>query len=323
LALLLTLALLTACGGKAPPPKPEVLSQADYYLSRGSQAYANGDWVTATEMFQKGLAVYRSIDLPEGMAMANLNLAQTSIMVGNLTAAERHLDLAQVTVAREKGLEEVGQRIVLGRAAVAARQGDAEQAQTLLATLLPNFKEDGRPEGGLKPIQLSALFDRTSLAVDGDDIDQAQLWMTRLNKAVDGDKPDDPRLLGRFDLLHGRLHLKQGEAETALADFALALEHYRGGLYRPGIAATLTEWSDAEVVLDRWQQARETLIRALRVRLWLLDRAGTIAVLERIAKIDTHLGHPEHVQEIQNWIEAIRNGDPAQWGPLRPEVIPP
>lgn len=85
------LALVAGCGGN-PPVRSEQEEEAIRLNQRGQQAFKNGDYKTAIAEYEKALAIHRSRDHANGVAVELMNLALAQRRVGNDAASQEALD---------------------------------------------------------------------------------------------------------------------------------------------------------------------------------------------------------------------------------------
>lgn len=308
LFIVLLLLLQTACSGVSDN-RPEPVRQSEYYLEHGVSAFENSDYVAATDFLRKALAHYRSIDDTTGILLSRINLAETALAAGNFDAAVTHIEAAE-QLSNRAGYRAFRPRLTLLRAQVHWRQQEGQAALQLLQTLLPEFDAEQRSKERSDLLVLGATTLRTAIAFAHEEESQqeARLWLRRLSLML-------PATEGRTELHRARLlrfeaelAYRGGDTERALDNLDEALQLYREAAARPAIAATLTELGRLLMKLGEWQQAEERLQDALYIRLWIMDRPGTLEVLERLQTVYQQLGDEERYLQVKGEAERVAKG---------------
>lgn len=304
-------ALLTACVSAPHRRPPAALVQGDRYLTQGVAAYAADDYVNAASLFNQALTYYRGLDDRRGIVESRIDLAETALAVGRYAAAEGQLQAAGV-IAGEEGMAAAQQRIGLLLSSLAIRQGRFDAALRQLAPLLSS----GDVAAG---VRRSALANRAEIALrrPGDD---PAAWVGRFADAARGS--GDRSLLALLARFRAALKVRAGDDAAAVALLRRALGIYKSIPSRAGTATALEQWGGLLAARKQWPAAEEKLQRALQVRLWLLDRAGTVADLRRLAAADDALGRAGRAAALRHWAQAVAGHGPVDWPALRQEAVP-
>ncbi len=302
------------CVGQ-PDRRPEVQIQGELQLQRGTRAYINNDYRTAAAMFRRSLELYQSIDDLEGIAHSRINLIETALAVGNYEAASRQLSELSRLVA-QGGLVQYRERLQLLRASLAFQQRRYEEALALLEPLLPEFDDDGRVIGTPSEEALSAMASRARIASEYSQT-EARLWMARLSNALKSEIfKERPAIEALLERLKARMAVEDGRLDTATEHLARALDAYKLAADRRGIAATLQAQARLRMQQEKWDDAEGLLRRALSVRSWMLDRAGTVAVLGDLVTVNERLGNTEAATELRDWHQRLSAESFAEWSAL-------
>ena len=296
---------LSACSSVSDK-RPEPLRKSEYYLEHGVSAFENSDYVTASDFLNKALAHYRSIDDTSGILLSRINLAETALAAGTFEAVAGHLDAAE-KLSNRSGYHGFQPRLTLLRAQLHWRQHQGEKALQLLNSLLPEFDTEHRSKEKGDLVILGATTLRTAIAFAAreEPPQEALLWLRRLSLML-------PATDGRTELHHARLlrfeaelAYRTGDTEQAIVKFEAALQRYREAATRPAIAATLTELGKLLVKLERWQEAEERLQGALYIRLWIMDRPGSLEVLGLLQTVYQQLGDEARYLQLKGEAERI------------------
>lgn len=301
--------------------RPEVVRKGEYYLEHGVDAYANSDYVTATDFFQKALAQYRSIDDTHGVLLARINLAETAMATGNSQAVLNQLDAAE-EVAQRSSADTYHKRLQLLRAQVYWRERDSKRVLTLIEPLLPQFDEKGKPEERPDLLSLTAVILRTDIAFSKieEDHENAIRWTRRLEACLRSNDDTTPLHNARLNRFKALLAYRDGHVNRALEMLDQALVEYRQAAVRPAIAATLTETARLYMSMKKWPEAEERLRRALYVRVWILDRVGSREVLYLLAAVYDETDNREKAELSRQYAESISHGK-QPWSKLGNELL--
>jgi len=311
--MLITVVLLAGCSSVSDT-RPEVLRTSERYLQQGVEAYGNSDYVSATDFFSKALAEYRSIDDLHGILLSRINLAETAMAAGTYAAIKHQLEAAE-HIVRTLGGSEYQPRLELLRAQSYWHEKRQAQALTALVPLLPEFDSEGKPQQRLDALKLSAIMLRTDIAFADIDTDakSAKLWLRRLGFAFDRTDNTTPLHQARLRRFEAQWSLQAGDLEAAEKRFSEALEAYRKAAARPAIAATLSESAYVAEQKKEWSVAEDRLLRALFIRVWILDRIGSAATLDQLSQVYQAEGKDEAAQEAAEWSHHIREGKAVDW----------
>lgn len=303
--------MLAGCSGVSDT-RPEVVRKSEYYLEHGVTAFGNSDYAAASDFFHKALAHYRSIDDTHGTLLSLINLAETAMATGNSQAALQHIEQAG-KVSLRNGAPHYRQRLQLMRAQVLWRERRHEQVESLLQSLLPEFDHEDRPQTTPDLLQLSAVILRTDMAFSKIEQQplQAEQWLRRLQSTVARNRDATPLHDARLGRFEAALLQRQGRYSRAEEKLQEALTLYRSAAHRPAISATLSEIARLQMAQQQWEMARDTLQRALFVRLWMMDRIGSREVLYLLDAVYTELGDEEMALQARRQAESVNAGESA------------
>lgn len=303
------------CATPPPPAPPEFLQDAQREMNAGTQAFRNDNYPSASAHFLQALALYASMDHPEGMLGARVNLIETALAVGNLRAAEANLDAARHTLNRE-GLAGYAGHLALLQARTAVQRGDLGPAKAQLEPWLDRASVSGCQTG----LGLSALALRATIALDEhapDVTDWIQRYAAALNHCLLDASPaaplDDAPFRGRLERLQAQAAQQSGDAASADQALRRALVHYRKAAYRPGLAATLGQWGRLSMEQGQWSEAEDRLERALIIYLRMRHPNKTREVLRDLATAKEQLGKAGEAAELGQWIELLGQQDGGVW----------
>ena len=302
--LVLTVLVLWGCVS-APDPRAAQLDEAARYMQRGVAAYQEGRYATAASLFSRALSGYQSIDDVDGILRAHINLAETSLVIGNLAAAESHAAAASCLVERD-GFSEAMDRVRLLEASIArAAKRDAEAVALLEAMLAA---EALAPE-----LRGQALASRAAIAVNEAE-PSANEQLARYREHLERAKVKDPSAWAIYFRLSAQLG---GMEETADQLYARALDLYKQGRNRQGIASTLEAWAAYDAAGARYASGIDRLNRALYIRMWLADRDRTREDLALLAEMERARGNEEQAARAEKWVEALADPQFRNWQSLQ------
>jgi tetratricopeptide (TPR) repeat protein len=293
------LLILSACTSNPAENPPELLSEADTLISNGVAQYNLANYAKATILFEQAMYVYRSIDNPGGIASAYINLAKTAIAQHDLSRADYWLAQTQSIVDTEQ-LTVISNHISIIASSIAIEQNDFDTAKNLLTTLLAEENKTIDAQ-----TRLAAVQNRTRIAFAENK--NPQEWTARFAKLASDNNPQSQARLARFNAALGKLSKDQD------AHYQQALTIYRKLAWRPGLAATLTEWAEQNVIAGNHDAARNKLERALLIRLDLQDNYNTALVLQLLGNVYASLDQPAKQQRAANWQQQISNPDFYDW----------
>lgn len=261
------------------------------------QAYADNRYLEARNYFERALIQYRSVDDRNGQLDALVDLADSALEQGEYAAARTYLANADSILASST-FTTIAPHVALLHAYVDLQAGDNAGAAARLDKLLADSKLPA-------DIRQAALFARTQIAFDLDAGDADQ-WLDRLGNSLG--KHSDATDSARYRRLQALAARKHGDINKAAALYQSALDSYRKIYYRPGIAATLEEWSDMSVARQDWPAARDRLQRALDIRLWMYDRTHSAKDMETLSVVDMKLGDAAAAKQDAELADYLKNG---------------
>jgi uncharacterized protein HemY len=271
-------------------------------MSKAMAAYADNRYAEARNFFGRALAEYKSVDNRGAEAETLVDLADSALLQGDVTAARSYL-LNVHSLVQAAALGALEPRLALLDAYTDQQAGDAAGAAAGLDVLL---KAPALPAD----IRQAALFARTQAAFDMKAADSAG-WLAQIAASgVDKDGTGPARL----DRLKA---LAAPDAAQAATLYAEALTLYQAAFYRPGIAASHEEWADLLLTQQDWAGARDHLRRALDVRLWMYDATHSARDLDKLGKADTALGDSAAASKDAQWAAYLKNGGNPGQAPIR------
>ncbi|HET7175647.1 MAG TPA: hypothetical protein VFK21_06515 [Gammaproteobacteria bacterium] len=296
LALLSLAASLAACGS-APPPVPATEINTRNFMAEAMAAYNDNRYAEARGFFGRAYMQYRSVDDLKGEVDALVDLADSALLQGDVSAARGNLADARALADGHPDLAGMKPRLTLMDAYADLQAADPASAAQKLDALLAT---PGLPA----ELQRAALFARTQAAFDAKASDAGQ-WLAKLGKP--SQEPLDAARLERLEAL------AEPDAAKAAGLYADALGRYQSAFYRPGIAAVHEEWGARLLAQQDWAGARDHLQRALHVRLWMYDASHSARILGELAMADQALGDATAAKQDAEWAEYLKNGgDPSK-----------
>ena len=306
------LAVLSLSACVSPPPRrPAALVQGERFLTLGVAAYSADDYLNAASLFGRALEYYRGLDDRGHIVESRIDLAETALAVGNFTAADGQLQAAR-QIADSDGMAQAQQRLSLLQSTLAIRRGQYALAAQQLSPLLSSADTEA-------DIRSSALANRTDIALHRAD-DPPAPWLERFAAVVRD--AHDPLLEARLLRFQAELKERGGDDRAAATLLRRALGRYKSIPNRAGTAATLEQWGALLAAQRQWAAAADRLQRALDVRLWLLDRAATVADLRRMADVNEAAGHVARAAALRRWAGVVAGRGAVDWSGLRQEVLP-
>ena len=290
---------LASCSSN-PATQRTIIVNADSFMNDGVKAFAQADWDRAKWLFNKALALHQGVDDQKGVLFSHINLAEVALSTKEYQTAQTHLDLA-VVITQTASLQPYQRRITLLSAQSAIKQQNYVQAEKVLQSLLPEFKEL-TPDNPPDIIQLTAIANRTKIAfLQKQD---ESIWTQRYANAMALSANKSPELENRLlrfqaDLLQRQQHYQ--EAESLLQT---SLSGYKTTLSRSGIAATLAELGQLSLSQDRWQDAKNYFMRSNQVFHYVRDLDKFIQNTKQLIKIEAALGNLERSNTL---IESVAN----------------
>jgi tetratricopeptide (TPR) repeat protein len=278
--------LLSACASTPESPTPELLSNANTLIDSGVTQYNQANFSKANELFEQAMYLYRSIDNPRGTASSYIDLAKSALGQNNIDSAEHWIKKAQTIVSFEH-LAYLQDHITIINSSIAIEKNDFSRAKTLLTPIL-------EPGSSLNTeTQLAATQNRTRIAFAENT--SAAEWTEQYAKLVKNSQPHSEARLARF-----RAALSTNPTEQDKY-YQQALDIYRHLAWRPGLAATLSEWAKQNIKAHDYSAAENRLERALLIRLDLRDGRSTIEILKQLNGAYAELGQTIKQQRAAYW----------------------
>ena len=293
------LMLTSACTSQPVDKPPELLGEANLLISNGVDQYNRANYGKAIVLFDQAMHLYRSIDNPTGIASAYINLAKTAIAQHDIERATYLLAQTHAIVDAEH-LDSLNNHLTITDSSIAIEQHDFARAKSLLEHLLDEADKSIEPE-----TRLAAMQNRTRIAF-AEQVD-AQAWTDRYATLVSDDRPHAQARLARFRAALSE-HNQQQDAH-----FQHALDINRKLAWRPGIAATLSEWAERNISAQNYHGAQNKLERALLIRLDLEDNINTAEVLRKLEIVYRHLGEPGKQQRAAYWQSEVAHKGFYNW----------
>ena len=295
------LILLTSCAS-TPEARPKALLNAEYYLQQGTQAFYNDEYATAAQEFSQALKIYQSIDRETGILESHINLAETSIAIGNHSAAWQQLQTIEGLLENSPHSTYTNQ-VQLLKIKLLFNEQEYVSALALLEPILPQF--DAQQNALSKNDDtLNIIISMTRISITTKS-PQAGLWLQRLRQAIN----PQPEILNRYTAMFYRLQASLLESEGKLTEskslLNQALDIYHQLAYRRGIAASLQQLATLEIKQQQWQQADLLLQRALKIHLWTLNQRDTIEVLQHLVDVNNQLGNINRSREFSTQLEKL------------------
>jgi len=281
-------------------------------LASGCRSFQGGEYGDAMRFFREAMVIARGVDAGAVMALAAVNMAETSLALGDEDAAGQNLGQARRLVRRE-GLAELRPRLDLVAANLAVRAGRGGEAFALLA---PYLSAASPQVGG--ELRLAALVSRVQLAFAAEEGAAARQWLDRYRQAVAALAAGAPRHAAQLLRFEARLCYREGDQEGGDRRFAEAVAIYRAGAVRPGLAAGLAEWGRLLMAAKQWEAARDRLDRAFFVRVAMADRHGADETLALLEQLDRASGDRLRAAETRQWREVLHANSPLAWADLLP-----
>lgn len=295
------LLLLGACVSSPSEQTPQSLREAKSLLSKGVEHYQTYQYQPAAQLFSQALSQYRLIDNPEGIITSSINLARVLHATGKPERAQQWLQQADKLNRRQKpaNYQKLSEHISLLQAAVDIDSGKLSDAATRLEQLLGATQQ---PD-----IKLGALQLRARIA-QAQQKDFAK-WLQRYADSVKAQGNHKAQLarLARF-----QAHATKNSDERQRL-FSRALSLYRELASPPGIASTLTEWAQTELAAQRYTQAEDKLLRALRIRLALRDALHARQALAGLQAVYRQQNRDDALQQVEYWTDRLSAEDFSQW----------
>ena len=289
----LILLTLAACVSGPAEQLPAPLRQAQNLLGEGVEHYRNGQYPAAQRLFARALEHYRLLDNPQGIVASSINMARVLHASGDTARARQWLQQAGALNRQYQppNRQQLAAHIRLLQAGIAAEQNRLDDAITALDTLLAGDVDTA--------VRLGALQLRTRVA--GLQQQDFRRWLQAYADAVKagGNAPGPAARLARFQAQAA------AERNEKNALFSRALTLYRQQANRPGIAATLTEWAQQDMVAGEAETAEDKLLRALHIRLALHDSTRARQVLTGLQALYRQNRQEARLQQANDWLDRL------------------
>ncbi len=247
-------ASLIACSTK---PKPPALSPYLYEVKEveleALRAYQLGNYQQAQRLHKRAYQAYFNIDHRKGMARQSINIAQVSLLIGDVNTVEESLASLRntLTFMQDQALQN---RRYLLTANLAIQQKDWLEAKNQLEQIV-------NPNSELKE---TISVNRAIIEFNQDD-------SHRISESMVSEM-QSPFNRARLLRLLARQQLRQGQFDDAHSYLEQAKNLYREAQYAPGIAATLAIEGDYFAAIgdkeksQRSQQRAQTLFKKLSIQ---------------------------------------------------------
>ena len=268
--------LCTACVSGPDEKQPEAIEAANNALSSGVINYSKNKHELAITYFRNALRDFRSIDHQYGIASSCLNLSKTHLSIGNIEVADAYLKQAQHIIEQEN-IKQLSDHLRIIKSSIAIENNQLIQAKKILEPLLQKDNSNA--------FTLAAIQNRTRIAhaESSDKKSDAAQWTNTFEQKI---KSSSGSQIHQARLARFKANLSD-DNETQNKYLSEALNIYRAQANRPGIAATLQEWSVALVKQNQTETAKDKLQRALYIRQSLQDRKNSLAILNSLAEISS------------------------------------
>lgn len=290
--LVVTASLACAACGSAPATKPALAEDAERKNELAFDAFRSGRYHDAIQLFEEAERYFLGIDHVSGATNAAISLAEVFLLLHDTESAHAAIGRASAR-ADPSGDDDLHDRITLLQARVLHSQGRYGAARWLLEELIQADK----------PLAIHArLLDCEMMVSENRPGCAFQL------KAEPGSL-----LQARILLLKANAARLQGDLKAAMDYLEQAHAVYRDHRYRPGLA----DYYESAAYLSGQHgddaEARERLLRALYLRLWMRDQAHAtelLSVLKTVpAPARATLAYENWQQQLQHqpdW-EQLRN----------------
>lgn len=311
--IILLIGLMSCASKPSAPEQPDIIVEAEKLLQQGVQSYSVNDYVGAVTAFKRALIQFQSVDEIDGVLNSYSNLAETALSLGQyehvadyLKSGEPLIQYARTYDVRRWQLIQIGLDI---------KEKRYEAAEQRLTDLLP--KQENSPDD----IQISALVNRVHLAFSRDTEDDAQQWLNRLEHVLGKQTEVSQEYLARLHRFRAQLLTRQGAYKLAEVQLKLALGNYKTIARRVGIAATLEQLASVMMYEKRWGDAELYYLRALPVRIAMLDRWSAAHIFEQLIIVNEQLKKPDKVQLLRQWVAVMNDESMNNWQSIKDEQI--
>lgn len=251
--------LLPACV-TTPDSRPEAFLNSEALLREGLNAYQNDNFSDAEQKFSQALALYQSFDNQHGMALSQLNLAETALASSDFAKAQGYLtQVKAIDLAAESK-----RKMTLLEVKLQFEQQHYQAALHLLKPLLINIDAQQK----LNEAQLNLLALQAKLEVWIAPLAKSTA-LARFETAVTQQSPPVPSYQVLLKRLLARRAFKRGDYQSATLLLTEALAYYKEQAKRRSIASCLEELAEIEIAQQHYDRARGYLNRALVIWQWL------------------------------------------------------
>jgi hypothetical protein len=253
--------LLSACvtdGESRPAP----YLKAETLLQRGLEAYQNDDFTQATEKFTAALLLYQSFDNAKGIAIAQLNLAETALAIHEFNRAHVVLDRL-ATASLESELQNKRQLLEVK---LAWQQQHYALAFSKLQPLLAQI--NAQQPATDKSLNLWAIQAELELLMNPL---APSAGLARLQTALTVLPEPSPYYQAVLNRLLAKVAFNQQHNAIAIDLLTQALHYYQAHAKRRAIAQCLEELAAIYLAQQQRSLAKQNLTKALLIRRWLKD----------------------------------------------------
>jgi len=239
---------------------------------RGESAFRNAEYQRARMYFEEALRIGQSIENVGGMAANRINLARTSLALGDAAQTQRHLDQ------------------LLKTPAVTYPTVQLSEAAALQATLL---LAGGNPDAALAQIEKgeawcagscnafpSLLLLRAQIALRAARPDEAIAHASNALRRLDGPQHPEEKANALRVIGEALLDKKDPAAATARFEQALALDREAGVPHK--VSLDLIQLGQTSKQANRRDEANAYFRRAAAVRSAAGDKAGAELAMQLI-----------------------------------------
>ena len=285
-------------------------NQAAEYVTLGNQAFSQGRYSQAIELFNLALTLDSTVDNEAGIVRSNTSLAKSYLAMGELGIAETHGQRALVMAERMADQElEAQSTNVLGEVALAAGRPDiarglfdealtdlgeqtgvgsgAELAAVIRHNLAAALKAEGRYDEALVELDLAL---------------QENLRLTKLIEAASN------------HYLAASIHSKVGRYDEALTNATEALILDRQMENSLGIAQDHRALGIINFSLRNYEQSLQHYVSAFRVYDSLGLRTRAQALLPLMISAAESLGRDEEVERLRALLASEGGGQGGSGG---------
>lgn len=287
--------LVHAGCGSAPKTQPALPEDAERRNELAIDAFRGGRYHDAIQLFEEAERHFLGIDHVEGAANAAISLSEVFLLLNDTENAEAAIGRASARAGRI-GDEQLYQRIALLQARLLHTRGQTHATLWILNELVHVEGTAGS----------HARVLRCEMALT-----------TGYSDCISRLESEPGSLLhARILLLQARAARIQHDLQAAAGYLQQAHAIYRDHRYRPGLAAFYEAAAYLSGQRDHDGEAREQLMRALYLRLWMRDQAHAMELLGVLKKI---AGPDDLTVCYYEWQQRLK-GKP-DWEQLRNEVF--